>query len=73
MFHTVVNFAMELSLLYLLIATFIILDMLLLSIRVRRQHEEKETRQRRDLQREAEAAEQRKAFEQRQAYLKPAQ
>jgi len=76
MFHTVVSFAMELSLLYLLTGTFIILDLLLLSIRARRVREERKGRDmrnaEREARREAEAAEERRAFERRQSYLKPA-
>lgn len=76
MFHSVVSFAMELSLLYLMTATFIILDLLLLSIRARRVREERKERDERNAtrnaRREAEAAEERKAFERRQSYLRPA-
>lgn len=72
MFHSVVSFAMELSLVYLLTTTFIILDALLLSIRARRQRDERKDRDRRNTQRESEAAEERKAFDRRQDYLKPA-
>jgi hypothetical protein len=77
MFHSVLSFAMELSLLYLMTVTFIILDVLLLSIRARRVREERKERDQRSAQREArrelEAAEERQAFERRQSYLKPAQ
>ena len=76
MFHTVLSFAMELSLLYLLTSTFIILDLLLLSIRARRVREERKERDQRkaqrDARRELEAAEERNAFERRRSYLKPA-
>jgi len=76
MFHSVVSFAMELSLLYLMTGTFIILDLLLLSIRARRIREERKERDQRSAQRnarrEAEAAEERMAFERRQGYLRPA-
>lgn len=76
MFHTVVSFAMELSLLYLLTATFIILDLLLLSMRARRIREDRKDRDQRNAERtarrESDAAEERRAFDRRQSYLKPA-
>ena len=66
MLHTFLNFVMELGLVYLLTALFVILDLMLLSTRARRLRGEKSHRDMRDERREAEALEQRKAFERRQ-------
>ncbi len=75
MFQSILGFVMDLGLIYLLTATFIILDLLLLSMRVRRLRDEKTNtdRDEREVRRNADAAQQRKAFEQRQDNLKPAQ
>ena len=72
MFHSILGFVMELSLVYLLIAVFVILDLLLLSSRARRLRSEKMDGQRRDERREADGEQQRKAFESRQAYVRAA-
>lgn len=66
MLHSFLNFVMELSLVYLMTALFVILDLMLLSTRARRLREEKTGRNIREERREAEAREQRKAFERRQ-------
>ncbi len=73
MFHSILGFVMELGMIYLLIAMFIILDLLLLSMRVRRLRGEKTMPDEREVRREAEAEEQRKAYNRRQDYLKAAQ
>ncbi len=75
MFHSILGFVMELGMIYLLTAMFIILDLLLLSMRVRRLRNEKTSTERdaREVRREADAEEQRKAYNRRQDYLKAAQ
>jgi len=67
MFHSILGFVMELGMVYLLLALFVILDLLLLSTRARRLRGEKSDREIREERREADALEQRKAFERRRA------
>jgi cell division protein ZapA (FtsZ GTPase activity inhibitor) len=69
MFQWILNFVMELGMLYLLTALFVILDLMLLSARARRLRGEKTERNEREERREAEALEQRKAFERRHAHV----
>lgn len=69
MLHSILGFLMQLSMLYLLIGMFVILDLLLLSVRVRRLRYEKLVRQRKDAARQAEQRRDREAFEQRQPRL----
>lgn len=69
MLYSILNFLMQLSLLYLLTAMFVILDLLLLSVRIRRQRFEKLVKKRNDTARLAEQRREREAFEQRHARL----
>lgn len=73
MFQSILDFVMELSLVYLLAALFIILDLMLLSARARRLRGEKTDKDVRETRREADEEEQRKAFERRHAHLPAAQ
>ena len=73
MLQSFLGFVMELSLLYLLIALFVILDLLLLSTRTRRLRSEKTVPKERETRRQMEEQEQRKAFERRHARLPAAQ
>ncbi len=66
MFQTILNFAMQLSLVYLLTAMFIILDLLLLSVRTRRLRHEKMARERQEAHHVTDEELQRQAFEGRQ-------
>ncbi len=72
-FRSILDFVMELGMVYLLTALFVILDLMLLSARARRLRGEKtdrgEREMRREARREAEKQEQRKAFERRHADL----
>ena len=45
MFYAVLGFAMQLSILYLLVAMFILIDLLLWAVRARRFHEARERRE----------------------------
>lgn len=45
MFYAVLEFAMQLSILYLLVAMFVLIDLLLWAVRARRFHEAKERRE----------------------------
>lgn len=65
MLYSIVIYLMQLSMLYLLIATFIIMDLLLLSIRVRRLQEQKLVRKRHDAARITEQRRERNMFERR--------
>ncbi len=69
MFHTILNFAMQLSLVYLLTVTFIILDLLLLSVRARRLRAERMERERHEAHHVTDEELQRQAFEGRQTRL----
>ena len=69
LFQSFLNFVMELGLVYLLTALFVILDVMLLSARSRRLRGEKTDRNERETRRQAEEQEQRKAFERRHAHL----
>jgi hypothetical protein len=73
MFLSILNFVMELGLVYLLTALFVILDLMLLSSRARRLRGEKKGRDEREVRREADEQQQRKAFEKRQAEFSAAQ
>lgn len=69
MFQLILDFVMELGLVYLLTAVFVILDLLLLSSRARRLRNESTDRNEREARREADEKQQRTAFEKRQAGL----
>ena len=69
MFQSILDFVMELGLVYLLTALFVILDLMLLSARARRLRGEKTDRDERETRRDMEEQEQRKAFERRHAHL----
>jgi len=69
MLHSILGFLMQLSMLYLLTGMFVILDLLLLSVRIRRLRYEKLVRQRKDAARQAEQRRDRESFEQRQPRL----
>jgi len=69
MFQSILGFVMELGMVYLLLALFVILDLLLLSTRARRLRGEKSDREIREERRAAEEQEERKAFDRRHAHL----
>lgn len=77
MLYSILNFLMQLSMLYLMTAMFIILDLLLLSIRMRRLRIEGDKRRTTEAEflaeQRAEQRRQREAFEARQAGLVPAE
>ncbi len=70
MVYWILHFLMQLSMLYLLTAMFILLDLLLLSMRIRRLRNEKLVRERNDSERIAATRREREAFERRTAATK---
>jgi membrane protein implicated in regulation of membrane protease activity len=69
MLYQILGFLLQLSSLYLLIAMFILLDLLLLSIRVRRLKREKEERDTKQVTIVMEQRRKLREFEQRHAHL----
>lgn len=73
MLHSILNFVMQLSLVYLLTAMFVILDLLLLSTRVRRLRREEADRDMRKTRRKVAEQQRRTAFQSRQPHLRATQ
>jgi cell division protein ZapA (FtsZ GTPase activity inhibitor) len=69
MFHSILGFVMELGMVYLLTALFVVLDLLLLTTRARRHRSEATEQDERETRRKADEEMQRTAFNQRQEDL----
>ena len=69
MFFSVVDFLMQLSLVYLLTVMFVILDLLILVRRAEERRSREAERDSRDMRRTAEQEQERKAYENRREYL----